>query len=93
MKLLQRFFFWLLLTTRTKRVSIIPLGNRRGLNYRDLFTCSLFPQSVECKILFRLIINKEGKLITATLFRDNQQAETRDRYTYAKKLYSELLSL
>ena len=30
-----------LLTTRTKRVSIIPLRIRRGIYYRDLFSCYL----------------------------------------------------
>ena len=43
--------------------------------------------------MIRLTIYKEGKLITATSFRDNQLAETRDRYAYAKELYSEPSSL
>ena len=42
-------FFCLLLTTRTKRVSIIPLGIGRGINYRYLFSCSLFRRPVACK--------------------------------------------
>ena len=45
------------------------------------------------QILIRLTIYKEGKLITATSFRDNQLAETRDRYAYAKELYNEPSSL
>ena len=34
---------------RTKRVSIIPCRIRRGINYRDLFSYSFFPQPVACK--------------------------------------------
>ena len=36
---------------------------------------------------------KEGKLKTVASFRDNQLAETRDCYAFAKESYSELLSL